>query len=146
MGCRCRCFKRWERRQQAFFFFWQRCGCGRSCGCECGCCCCCSFLGCCCRKRLTLHLTFFRQPNVRTIEGVLFSAMVKAGAVSQDNADDPVKVSLSLLPPPPPSPLTLNMQANCVHCHIFFNLSTGRACTCGSHGCRSARGGKSYIY
>jgi tRNA pseudouridine38-40 synthase len=35
-----------------------------------------------------------RQPNVRTIEGVLFNAMVKAGAVSQDNADDPVKVSL----------------------------------------------------
>ncbi|KAF8523613.1 pseudouridine synthase [Gautieria morchelliformis] len=35
------------------------------------------------------------QPNVRTIEGVLFSAMVKAGAVSQDNADDPVKVGLA---------------------------------------------------
>ncbi|KAF8587908.1 pseudouridine synthase [Ramaria rubella] len=35
------------------------------------------------------------QPNVRTIEGVLFNAMVKVGAVSQDNADDPVKVSLA---------------------------------------------------
>jgi tRNA pseudouridine38-40 synthase len=35
------------------------------------------------------------QPNIRTIEGVLFDAMVKAGAVSQDNADDPVKVSFS---------------------------------------------------
>ncbi|EPQ56520.1 pseudouridine synthase [Gloeophyllum trabeum ATCC 11539] len=34
------------------------------------------------------------QPNVRTIEGVLFDALVKAGAVSQDNADDPVKVNL----------------------------------------------------
>lgn len=34
----------------------------------------------------------FRQPKVRTIEGVLFNAMVKAGAVSEDNADDPVKV------------------------------------------------------
>ncbi|KDQ61391.1 hypothetical protein JAAARDRAFT_123132 [Jaapia argillacea MUCL 33604] len=34
------------------------------------------------------------QPDVRTIEGVLFDAMVKAGAVSQDNADDPVKVNL----------------------------------------------------
>jgi hypothetical protein len=44
------------------------------------------------------HSFGFRQPNVRTIEGVLFSAMVKAGAVSQDNADDPVKVTLPSLP------------------------------------------------
>ncbi|KIJ48769.1 hypothetical protein M422DRAFT_28233, partial [Sphaerobolus stellatus SS14] len=35
------------------------------------------------------------QPNVRTIEGVLFGAMVKAGAISEDNADDPVKVGLA---------------------------------------------------
>ncbi|GJJ11005.1 hypothetical protein Clacol_005234 [Clathrus columnatus] len=35
------------------------------------------------------------QPNVRTIEGVLFEAMAKVGAVSQDNADDPVKVGLA---------------------------------------------------
>lgn len=35
------------------------------------------------------------QPNVRTIEGVLFEAFVKSGAVSEDNADDPVKVSLA---------------------------------------------------
>ncbi|KAI5999364.1 pseudouridine synthase [Pisolithus orientalis] len=34
------------------------------------------------------------QPNLRTIEGVLFDALVRAGAVSQDNADDPVKVGL----------------------------------------------------
>ncbi|KAH8116464.1 pseudouridine synthase [Phellopilus nigrolimitatus] len=34
------------------------------------------------------------QPNVRTIEGTLFKALVEAGAVSQDNADDPVKVGL----------------------------------------------------
>ncbi|EIW79322.1 pseudouridine synthase [Coniophora puteana RWD-64-598 SS2] len=34
------------------------------------------------------------QPDVRTIEGVLFDALVRVGAVSQDNADDPVKVSL----------------------------------------------------
>ncbi|KAF8887314.1 pseudouridine synthase [Infundibulicybe gibba] len=34
------------------------------------------------------------QPNTRTIEGTLFAAMVRAGAVSQDNADDPVKVNL----------------------------------------------------
>jgi tRNA pseudouridine38-40 synthase len=33
-----------------------------------------------------------RQPDVRTIEGVLFDALVRAGAVSSDNADDPVKV------------------------------------------------------
>lgn len=35
------------------------------------------------------------QPNVRTIEGVLFDAMVKAHAVSEDNSDDPVKVLLN---------------------------------------------------
>lgn len=34
-----------------------------------------------------------RQPHVKTIEGTLFDALVKAGAVSEDNADDPVKVS-----------------------------------------------------
>ena len=33
-----------------------------------------------------------RQPDVRTIEGTLFNALVAAGAVSKDNADDPVKV------------------------------------------------------
>ncbi|KAK7686290.1 hypothetical protein QCA50_010514 [Cerrena zonata] len=32
--------------------------------------------------------------NVKTIEGTLFNALVKAGAVSQDNSDDPVKVNL----------------------------------------------------
>ncbi|TDL23959.1 pseudouridine synthase [Rickenella mellea] len=32
--------------------------------------------------------------TVRTIEGTLFQALVKAGAVSEDNADDPVKVNL----------------------------------------------------
>lgn len=35
------------------------------------------------------------QPNARTIEGVLFEAFVKSGAVSEDNADDPVKISLA---------------------------------------------------
>ncbi|KAF7968519.1 hypothetical protein HWV62_30214 [Athelia sp. TMB] len=35
------------------------------------------------------------QPDVRTIEGVLFDAMVKSGAVSSDNADDPTKVNLA---------------------------------------------------
>ncbi|KAI0272369.1 tRNA pseudouridine synthase [Gloeopeniophorella convolvens] len=34
------------------------------------------------------------QPDVRTIEGVLFDAFVRAGAVSADNADDPTKVGL----------------------------------------------------
>ncbi|KAH9072309.1 tRNA pseudouridine synthase [Lactarius deliciosus] len=34
------------------------------------------------------------QPNTRTIEGVLFDALVRVGAVSSDNADDPTKVSL----------------------------------------------------
>ena len=35
---------------------------------------------------------FASQPDVRTIEGVLFDAMVKAETVSKDNADNPVKV------------------------------------------------------
>ena len=37
----------------------------------------------------------YSQRDVRTIEGVLFEAMVKAGAVSQDNANDPSKVHSS---------------------------------------------------
>lgn len=41
------------------------------------------------------NLSEISQPNVRTIEGVLFEAFVKSGAVSEDNADDPVKVSLA---------------------------------------------------
>jgi tRNA pseudouridine38-40 synthase len=36
---------------------------------------------------------FLSQPDVRTIEGVLFNALVKVGAVSQDNADNPTKVN-----------------------------------------------------
>ncbi|THH32529.1 hypothetical protein EUX98_g1668 [Antrodiella citrinella] len=35
------------------------------------------------------------QPNAKTIENTLFNALVKAGAVSQDNADDPVKVKIN---------------------------------------------------
>ncbi|KAF8967630.1 pseudouridine synthase [Flammula alnicola] len=36
------------------------------------------------------------QPDhTRTIEGVLFTALVKVGAVSQDNADNPTKVALA---------------------------------------------------
>lgn len=38
----------------------------------------------------------FSQKDVRTIEGVLFDALVRAGAVSKDNADDPVKVGFTL--------------------------------------------------
>ncbi|TFK75003.1 pseudouridine synthase [Pluteus cervinus] len=34
------------------------------------------------------------QPNVRTIENVVFDVLVKIGAVSKDNADDPVKVNI----------------------------------------------------
>jgi tRNA pseudouridine(38-40) synthase len=36
----------------------------------------------------------YSQPDARTIEGVLFEALVRVGAVSSDNADDPTKVSL----------------------------------------------------
>ncbi|KAF8159540.1 pseudouridine synthase [Crassisporium funariophilum] len=35
------------------------------------------------------------EPGPRTIERVLFNALVKIGAVSQDNADNPVKVQLA---------------------------------------------------
>jgi tRNA pseudouridine38-40 synthase len=41
---------------------------------------------------LNMSMVGIRQPDVRTIEGVLFDALVRAGAVSKDNADDPVKV------------------------------------------------------
>ncbi|KAI0306054.1 pseudouridine synthase [Multifurca ochricompacta] len=34
------------------------------------------------------------QPDARTIEGVLFDTLVRVGAVSSDNADDPTKVGL----------------------------------------------------
>ena len=33
-------------------------------------------------------------PELHTIEGELFKALIAAGAVSKDNADDPVKVRL----------------------------------------------------
>lgn len=36
----------------------------------------------------------YSQPDARTIEGVLFEALVRVGAVSSDNADDPTKVNL----------------------------------------------------
>jgi tRNA pseudouridine38-40 synthase len=39
-----------------------------------------------------MFMVGIRQPDVRTIEGVLFDALVRTGAVSKDNADDPVKV------------------------------------------------------
>lgn len=35
------------------------------------------------------------QPNAETIEGTLFKALVKVGAISEDNSDDPVKVNLA---------------------------------------------------
>ncbi|KAI0676070.1 pseudouridine synthase [Trametes maxima] len=34
------------------------------------------------------------DPKVRTIEGVLFDALIKVGAVSEDNSDNPTKVKL----------------------------------------------------
>ncbi|KAF9454250.1 pseudouridine synthase [Macrolepiota fuliginosa MF-IS2] len=36
-----------------------------------------------------------QPPPLKTIEGTLFQALVATGAVSQDNADDPVKVALA---------------------------------------------------
>jgi len=57
-------------------------------------------LGCKCKHESrpvprSAHLPEVSQPNGRTIEGVLFEAFVKSGAVSEDNADDPVKISLA---------------------------------------------------
>jgi hypothetical protein len=41
----------------------------------------------------TLTDVCFSQPSpLKTIEGTLFQALATAGAVSEDNADDPVKV------------------------------------------------------
>jgi hypothetical protein len=39
------------------------------------------------------QLLLIRNPGAKTIEGDLFQAMIAAGAVSRDNADDPKKVS-----------------------------------------------------
>jgi len=39
--------------------------------------------------KLTCHS---QSPPLKTIEGTLFQGLVEAGAVSEDNADDPVKV------------------------------------------------------
>jgi len=43
-----------------------------------------------------------KDKSLKTIEGILFEALVKAGAVSQDNADDASKVSFLFLPSSPP--------------------------------------------
>lgn len=58
--------------------------------------------------------TFSSQPDVRTIEGVLFDALVKAGAVSQDNADDPVKVRV--------------LPQSC--CAVSLKSTEGEPCSC----------------
>jgi hypothetical protein len=51
---------------------------------------------CCLPEMLTgRHTHLLSQRDVRTIEGDLFKALIKSGAVSQDNADDPVKVQPS---------------------------------------------------
>lgn len=40
----------------------------------------------------SINVCHSQPPPLKTIEGTLFQALVEAGAVSQDNADDPVKV------------------------------------------------------
>ncbi|KAI0286054.1 pseudouridine synthase [Russula aff. rugulosa BPL654] len=45
-------------------------------------------------KSTPILTMLYSQPDARTIEGVLFEALVRVGAVSSDNADDPTKVSL----------------------------------------------------
>jgi tRNA pseudouridine(38-40) synthase len=47
-----------------------------------------------CRVGKSILTMLYSQPDARTIEGVLFEALVRVGAVSSDNADDPTKVSL----------------------------------------------------
>lgn len=44
---------------------------------------------------LPLRYRVIRNPGAKTIEGDLFKAMVEAGAVSKDNADDIKKVRMS---------------------------------------------------
>ena len=48
-----------------------------------------------CLINATLTVLPRSQPNARTIEGVLFDALVRVGAVSSDNADGPTKVGLA---------------------------------------------------
>lgn len=48
----------------------------------------------CSRSSCQLDVVYSQPPPLKTIEGTLFKALVEAGAVSQDNANDPVKVSL----------------------------------------------------
>ena len=43
-------------------------------------------------RRLSSEPYRQREEGTNTIENTLFDAMVKAGAVSKDNSDDPVKV------------------------------------------------------
>ena len=45
-------------------------------------------------KTTTILTMLYSQPDARTIEGLLFEALVRVGAVSSDNADDSTKVSL----------------------------------------------------
>ena len=47
-----------------------------------------------CIRTLDLNRCVRSQPDARTIEGVLFDALVRVGAVSSDNADNPTKVGL----------------------------------------------------
>lgn len=44
---------------------------------------------------LPLRFRVIRNPGAKTIEGDLFKAMVEAGAVSKDNADDIKKVCMN---------------------------------------------------
>jgi tRNA pseudouridine38-40 synthase len=61
-------------------------------------------------QRVVFLTTKSSQPTGKTIENTLFKALVEAGAVSQDNSDNPVKVGLHCTCTLPPA-LT-HMQVN----------------------------------
>ncbi len=62
--------------------------------------------------------------DAKTIEGTLFEALVKAGAVSEDNSDDATKVRVVLC------------MLSCLKRHVYNSGVPLQSC---SHGCRCPR-------
>jgi tRNA pseudouridine38-40 synthase len=55
-----------------------------------------------------------QNTGVKTIEGTVFDALVKAGAISKDNSDDPVKVQISIC-------------LRCLGAHVFVQVNWQRS-------------------
>lgn len=55
-----------------------------------------------------------KDVDVKTIEGTLFGALVRAGAISQDNADNPSKVSA-------PAPISRELNYQLLPCQSSLN-------------------------